>query len=195
MTPLLTTAALVLIGSQLSAAAPLVSPPDSPPDSGVPKTCRDFAIPVPVTSSNLKFGLAEFWDDFDVVDFVDTITSRDPAAAGSVVAPERETVSATYEISGTICRPLIADKKENTLLIATHGLNFDRSYWNPPGLDPSKYTSWTRPSRGATRCCTTTGSRSGNPSGCRATSRSWRTRSPSWPSSRALSRPESMRSN
>ncbi|KAK0643896.1 Alpha/Beta hydrolase protein [Cercophora newfieldiana] len=102
------------------------------------KICEDYTIPVTTTSNNLAFGLSEFQNNFDVSDFVDTITSRDPSTASSVLAAERQNLTANYDISATFCKPAKPGKK-NTVLIATHGLNFDRSYWDPD-LDKVTYS-------------------------------------------------------
>ncbi|KAK3358291.1 Alpha/Beta hydrolase protein [Lasiosphaeria ovina] len=87
------------------------------------KTCNSYNIPVIVTSTNLVFGLPHFQTDFDVADFVDTITSRNVTTASSVIAPGVQVKS--------------------TVLIATHGLGFEKTYWDPQ-LNKTMYsfTDW-----------------------------------------------------
>ncbi|KAK0717924.1 Alpha/Beta hydrolase protein [Lasiosphaeria miniovina] len=110
------------------------------------KTCNSYNIPVTVTSTNLVFGLPHFQTDFDVADFVDTITSRNVTTASSVIAPGVQVVTATYNIAATFCRPGNGkpdSKKKSTVLIATHGLGFDKTYWDPQ-LNKTMYsfTDW-----------------------------------------------------
>lgn len=111
--------------------------------TGVPKTCTDYDIPVTVTSSNAAFGLEQFKTDFDVADFLDTLSSRDEDVSSSVLsAYTKQNVTDTYTISATFCRPGHAQPDpadDNTVIIATHGLNFDRTYWDPE-LDKKSYS-------------------------------------------------------
>ncbi|KAK4174516.1 alpha/beta-hydrolase [Triangularia setosa] len=111
-------------------------------NAGVPKTCNDYKIPISFTSVNAVFGLDPFQTDFDVANFVTTIASRTPEISGSVLSPFSLNVTETHTISATFCRPGHGKpdpKVENTVLIATHGLNFDRAYWDPQ-LDKETYS-------------------------------------------------------
>jgi len=110
--------------------------------------CKDFKIPISISTSNLAFGLPKFTTNFDVANFIDTISSRNASTAATVVAGNRQNVSATYFISGTFCQPRsphstrgITDEEGQgeTVLIATHGLNFDKSYWDPE-IKKEKYS-------------------------------------------------------
>lgn len=120
------------------------------------KLCQDYKIPITITTENEVFGLPRFQDNFDVADFIDTISSRTPPIdifTGSV----NETAS--YTIAATFCSPdrgALASHK-STVLIATHGLNYDRgqviyvlhisnqsllttfSYWHPR-IQSEKYS-------------------------------------------------------
>jgi len=121
----LSTAATLLLALLLPSTAHPTSPASPPPL----KKCTDYTIPLTITSNNLVFGFPKFQNNFDVADFVDTLTSRNTTTADSTVAPTRENVTATYTISGTFCTPAggpVRGKK--TVLLATHGLGFDRSY-------------------------------------------------------------------
>jgi pimeloyl-ACP methyl ester carboxylesterase len=108
-----------------------------------PRTCTNYTIPITITSNNLAFGLPTFHSNFDVANFVDTISSRNTTTAASVVSPARRNVTATYTISATFCQPALIpqnNRTKRTVLIATHGLNFDRSYWSPPALNKTTYS-------------------------------------------------------
>lgn len=91
------------------------------------KSCKKFKIPVTVDSTNLVYAAPHFKTNFDIADFIDTIGSRsapDPSGAFSGT----KNVTATYEIGATFCTPAKGhkDTHKDTVLIATHGLNFDR---------------------------------------------------------------------
>ncbi|OAQ61842.1 alpha/beta-Hydrolase [Pochonia chlamydosporia 170] len=83
-------------------------------------------------SEDLVYALPPFETDFDVADFVDNISSRSPPQSSMIFSGTRN-VTATYTIAGTFCTPGPGHKngKSQTVLIATHGLNFDRWYWDP----------------------------------------------------------------
>ncbi|PVH74517.1 alpha/beta-hydrolase [Cadophora sp. DSE1049] len=102
------------------------------------KTCTDYEIPVTPTSVNLVWG-KKFEANFDVVDFVSNINSRTAATSFNpydLTAPPALT-TASYTISATFCTP----KKgaTGTVLLLSHGLNFDRSYWDPE-VSKEKYS-------------------------------------------------------
>ena len=96
--------------------------------SGTAKTCTSYNIPITVSTTNAVFGLPHFQTDLNVADFVNTLGSRDNDTAMSVLAPTTENVTASYTISATFCRPGgRGGGKNGTVLIATHGLGFDKS--------------------------------------------------------------------
>ncbi len=86
------------------------------------KTCSEYTIPVTTTSTNLIWA-KPFTNNFDVVDFVTDIASR---TASTDFHPYNGSYTATanYSISATFCTP--TGKNNGILLLATHGLNFDR---------------------------------------------------------------------
>ncbi|KAH7319039.1 Alpha/Beta hydrolase protein [Rhexocercosporidium sp. MPI-PUGE-AT-0058] len=94
------------------------------------KTCTDYDIPVTPTSVNLIWG-KKFVTNFDIADFISNINSRTAATSfnpyDTTAAPVLTTAS--YTISATFCTP----KKgaTGTVLLLSHGLNFDRNYWDP----------------------------------------------------------------
>ncbi|KAL2060027.1 hypothetical protein VTL71DRAFT_9849 [Oculimacula yallundae] len=102
------------------------------------KTCTDYEIPVTPTSVNLIWG-KKFANNFDVVDLISDINSRTAATSfhpyDETTAPVLTTAS--YNISATFCTP----KKGATgiVLLLSHGLNFDRSYWDPE-VSKEKYS-------------------------------------------------------
>ncbi|KAH9216272.1 Alpha/Beta hydrolase protein [Leptodontidium sp. 2 PMI_412] len=102
------------------------------------KTCTDYEIPVTPTSLNLVWG-KKFVTDFDVVDFISDINSRTAATSfnpyDTTTAPVLTTDS--YTISATFCTP--QKGATGIVLLLSHGLNFDRSYWDPE-VSKEKYS-------------------------------------------------------
>ncbi|KAK0124060.1 hypothetical protein ONS95_009046 [Cadophora gregata] len=102
------------------------------------KICTDYEIPVTPTSVNLVWG-KKFETNFDVVDFISNINSRTAATSfnpyDSSSAPVLTTAS--YTISATFCTP--TKGASGIVLLLSHGLNFDRSYWDPE-VSKEKYS-------------------------------------------------------
>ncbi|KAK3943290.1 hypothetical protein QBC46DRAFT_421654 [Diplogelasinospora grovesii] len=96
------------------------------------RTCENYRINVTITSDNLEYGLPYFEDNFDVADFIDVVSARNAPDITTFFAGDDDT-NATYTIAGTFCQPARGrpDRNKNTVLIATHDTNFDRSYWDP----------------------------------------------------------------
>ncbi|KAK3318000.1 hypothetical protein B0H66DRAFT_477694, partial [Apodospora peruviana] len=101
------------------------------------KTCRNYTIPLTVASNNLIFGLPKFLTEFDVADWVDVITNRNPAIAGSLICGA-ENVTAKCSISATFCQPAKGEITRTRRLC--WWLPMVLAYWDPPALDKSKYS-------------------------------------------------------
>ncbi|KAH8650942.1 Alpha/Beta hydrolase protein [Tricladium varicosporioides] len=101
------------------------------------RICVDYLIPVKPTSTNFIWA-RPFNHNYDVVDFLSDAASR---TADTDLNPFSgvKNQSASYKISATFCSPRsgVVDKK--TVLLLSHGLNFDRSYWEPD-VSPEKYS-------------------------------------------------------
>lgn len=91
------------------------------------KLCQSFDLNLTVTSENFVFGAEKFNNDFDVADFVTDLTSREPPPSFSALLPAKVNQTGTYTISSTFCTPQNSHAaKKDIVLLATHGLNFDR---------------------------------------------------------------------
>lgn len=91
------------------------------------KLCQDFDLTVTVTSDNFVFGEPKFNNNYDVADFITDLTSREPPADFNALLPNKVTQTATYTIASTFCTPQDAHAgKKSTVILATHGLDFDR---------------------------------------------------------------------
>ncbi|TAQ84008.1 hypothetical protein B7494_g7666 [Chlorociboria aeruginascens] len=106
------------------------------PTSTSSKTCREYTIPLNLTSQNYIWGLPQFNTNYDLAAFNTQVGSR---VSNATVNPasETEVQTAGYEISGTYCAP--ANGGNGNVLLATHGIGFDRSYWDP-AIQPQNYS-------------------------------------------------------
>ena len=97
------------------------------PKSYVPPgaECEDYTIPITVTSNNYQWVGPQWKDDFGFIDFVSTASSRldagFPSPVGAFVSE-----TASYAIAATFCTPKRPNDNSKTILLATHGLAFDR---------------------------------------------------------------------
>ncbi|KAL3419304.1 hypothetical protein PVAG01_09526 [Phlyctema vagabunda] len=109
------------------------------PSQNSSKVCQNYAVPVGVSTQFFTLTLPEFTDSLDAVDFAYNIARRDSDTSFFPITGAQEPLNKTYTISGTFCTPVTKNGREGTVLLATHGLGFDRSYWDP-SLDASKYS-------------------------------------------------------
>jgi hypothetical protein len=65
-----------------------------------------------------------FASNYDVVDFSNSLARRD--ANTLVPFNNTKTVTGHYTISATVCSPSNLSRKEKTILLAPHGLGYDR---------------------------------------------------------------------
>lgn len=99
--------------------------------------CQDYTIPVTATSEVRLWNGTRWTDNYGYIDVVSTLSSRTSAGFPQ---PYGEPVNqtASYNVSATFCTPQKAGQHSKTVLFATHGLAFDRGYWNSP-YEPDKY--------------------------------------------------------
>ncbi|KAH8685770.1 Alpha/Beta hydrolase protein, partial [Tricladium varicosporioides] len=84
---------------------------------------------VNVSSTVFVTNFDHFNDDFDVVDFVSNLARRDSKTAFNPFSGTKN-VTGAYTIGATFCSPKKDSPKTGTLLLATHGLGYDRGYWD-----------------------------------------------------------------
>ncbi|TGO23205.1 hypothetical protein BPAE_0140g00110 [Botrytis paeoniae] len=96
-------------------------------------TCTDFRFLVYIDYTQYQFGYPPFSDNYDVATYIQDINRRD---ADKTFHPISGSIpgNGTFRLSGTYCEPANA----TTLLVATHGLNSDRTYWDIQ-YQPEKY--------------------------------------------------------
>ncbi|KAF2231799.1 hypothetical protein EV356DRAFT_451250 [Viridothelium virens] len=97
-------------------------------------TCEGYTIAVSPSSTGLHYSYPPFKDNFDVVEFVTRLSSRDSASFYPFSGPL--SLSGNYTIAAEICSPAVKTGKEKTLLLTSHGLGYHGDYWNPPVEPP-----------------------------------------------------------
>jgi len=88
---------------------------------------QEYIIPLNVTSQVLIPKYSGFEDSYDVVGFVNDPTRRDANTTFSL-SGDVKNVTASYIIDATICIPSKNSGNDKTLLLASHGLGYDRSH-------------------------------------------------------------------
>lgn len=119
------------------------------------KICKDYIIPLTVTSGNYIWGLPTLETDYDVTTFTTNLSRWDANVTFHPVSGFSPQVTASYKIAGTFCAP--TKGPSTTVLVASHGLGFDRrsvpefhisnvsaidkidSYWHPE-IQPERYS-------------------------------------------------------
>ncbi|EXJ74655.1 uncharacterized protein A1O5_01348 [Cladophialophora psammophila CBS 110553] len=96
----------------------------------VPKqnyTCTNFMVKVPVNNVTVVVPpIPELPDQYAATAFANQITLRTPSAPDVNLT----TLTKTFNISAEYCTPAKSGPKASTLHILTHGLGFNRSYWD-----------------------------------------------------------------
>lgn len=91
------------------------------------RICTQYLIPLSITSQVLTPSYPPFTSNYDVVGFVNDLTRR-PSNTTFVPFSGAKNETASYTIGATLCSPRNSSK-ETTLLVATHGLGYDRRYF------------------------------------------------------------------
>ena len=101
------------------------------------RTCVEFMLPVSVSAENAVYNVDRVDNNINATQFAvdyDTpsIHNSSQRAIGNI------TVSGTFDISAQLCIPPNGAKKTN-LQVATHGLIFDKRYWDV-AINASEYS-------------------------------------------------------
>ncbi|KAK7221231.1 hypothetical protein V2G26_009234 [Clonostachys chloroleuca] len=98
--------------------------------------CRDLTIPVSLTSRNAVFDIEPLKTEIDVTNFYLELGKQGGNLTEKLVKGYK-TVSGIYTLAATYCVPDTGPG--DVLQIMTHGVGFDRSYWDPP-INDYKYS-------------------------------------------------------
>lgn len=91
--------------------------------------CQNITIPVTISARNAVFNIAAPQTNIAVTDFILQLSQQSSNYSDAVLTGYA-TVSGTYDLAATYCAPKKGAGK--TLQILTHGIGFDRSYWDLP---------------------------------------------------------------
>jgi hypothetical protein len=122
---------LPVLGAQaasLKARTSVYTPPKA--------NCVDYEIPITYSTLGIKF-IPTWSDNYALTDFVTLAATR---ASANFSAPLTAGASLTgkHTISATFCSPKSKNEHSKTVLLASHGLGFDRNYWNSQ-IEPDNY--------------------------------------------------------
>jgi pimeloyl-ACP methyl ester carboxylesterase len=101
------------------------------PTAHKPYTCHPFTIPIPVNNvTTIVPPFPELANECQATYISNLITQRDAPTPH----PNLTTLTKTFNVEGAVCTPNRPNANTSTLYLATHGLGFNRSYWDfyPP---------------------------------------------------------------
>lgn len=96
----------------------------------VPKgsNCLDSIIPVTVTSNNRPWIAPRWKNNYEFIDFLFSVSSHPSAGFPPALGNNTVKQTGSYQIGATFCTPQKPGIHSNTVIVATHGLGFDRRY-------------------------------------------------------------------
>lgn len=96
-------------------------------------TCTNLTVPVDLSARNAHFDLKAPQNNIEVTDFI-LNNGQQGSNYTEQLLQNYTTVSGSYELAATYCVPgeNATSKAPKTVQILTHGIGFDRSYWNLP---------------------------------------------------------------
>lgn len=102
--------------------------------------CTNLTVPVDLTARNGMFNYSAPQNNIEVTNFILDITQQG-ANYTKTLLEDYKTVKGHYKLAATYCVPGDGHsaQKPKTLQILTHGIGFDRSYWNVP-FDAGNYS-------------------------------------------------------
>ncbi|QDS75304.1 hypothetical protein FKW77_001367 [Venturia effusa] len=95
--------------------------------------CFDLDVPVHVESQSYPLLVPVFKNGYEATEFVLQATKRDVNPDSSALLGKPVNVSTIFSIGATYCTPSQPSTKSSTLQLLSHGLGFDRSYWDLDG--------------------------------------------------------------
>ncbi|PWN38927.1 alpha/beta-hydrolase [Ceraceosorus guamensis] len=100
--------------------------------------CSDVTLRTSITTQNFDF--VNVIDNYDSSDYVTStflaFTGRNEQWVAEHFPGTRSPVSSSFTLRGSYCEPIRGAKKGSSLLLATHGIGFNRSYWRYPYKGP-----------------------------------------------------------
>lgn len=92
------------------------------------KTCNNITIPVNVNARQAIFNQVPISDDFVATEWALNLTStRNGGNYTDTIVSGYQTVTGTYNIGATFCRPDTGIPSNPTVQLLIHGIGFDKS--------------------------------------------------------------------
>ncbi|PHH75948.1 hypothetical protein CDD82_4211 [Ophiocordyceps australis] len=91
------------------------------------KRCREIVVPVDISSSNTVYDVATPRTEIDTTNFFLNL-ARQNSNYSATIAKGHRTIQGSYKLATTYCEP--DSGPGNAIQIMTHGIGFDRSYWD-----------------------------------------------------------------
>ncbi|KAE9986668.1 hypothetical protein EG328_004995 [Venturia inaequalis] len=95
--------------------------------------CFHLIVPVHVDTQSYPLLVPILKNGYEATELVLQATKRDANPDPSVLLGKPVNISTTFSIASTYCTPSKHSDKSSTLQLLSHGLGFDRSYWNLDG--------------------------------------------------------------
>ncbi|KAK8028090.1 Alpha/Beta hydrolase protein [Apiospora marii] len=117
---------LTLGGAAFLVATALVSP-------ALARHCQNLTIPVHITAANTDLGddFATPQTDAEFTDFFLSSQQHGRQPPDTTDPPKTRNVTGDYELAATYCEPSSGSSgTPKVLQLLTHGIGFDRSYWD-----------------------------------------------------------------
>ena len=118
-------AAILLLAQQIRA---------SPVHHHNSRPCVEFLLPIEATAQSAIYDVSQINNDIEAMNFAVLRDTWD----NQFEIVKNHTISATLDISVQLCVPPNGSKKDH-LQVATHGVAFDKRYWDAP-INPSEYS-------------------------------------------------------
>ncbi|OAA74553.1 hypothetical protein LEL_08134 [Akanthomyces lecanii RCEF 1005] len=94
------------------------------------KNCRDITVPVTVDTTVKSFDYTPTDKEVDTTNFFLDFTRHGDDFTTRIIKSNDTKINKAYTLAATICHP--PSGPSSTLQILTHGVGFDRSYWDYP---------------------------------------------------------------
>ncbi|KAL9110406.1 MAG: hypothetical protein Q9187_008058 [Circinaria calcarea] len=98
------------------------------------KNCVNITVPVQIEARNGLFNVPTFQTNLDATTFAQQFTTTGQNFTNSSLQGYT-TVTGEYNISAKFCKPDKAMGQKPTVQLLTHGLGFDKTYWDLPYND------------------------------------------------------------
>ena len=93
------------------------------------RQCKNLTVPVDISARNGNFNQKITETDIEVTNFILNQTQNGHNYSMEAL-DGYNTIAGTYNIAATYCEP--DNGPANVLQVLTHGIGFDRSYWDVP---------------------------------------------------------------